>query len=251
MDKYTAFIVDDEVSCIDLLSHFISKYCPEITVVGVPKDIEEARTRIQETKPQILFLDIQVNNSLIFDLLDKINCRKTEVILTTAYQEYTIRAFNYDVVNYLLKPIMVEDLIKSVNRCIAKIKEKKQTESIETEGKLLKNKAQNSKIIIPSMDKTDVVKTDEIVYLKSDGRYTTFFLNNKTQIVASKNLGEYSTILPQETFFRIHHSYIINVDFLDQIDRKKGCFCVLKNNVELPVAIRRQDALFSFLKNRQ
>lgn len=251
MDKYTAIIVDDEASCMELLLHFITKYCPQVSVMGTAKDLNEARNLIQEVKPQIVFLDVQVNNALIFELLDKIDCKKIEIILITAYQEYTIKAFNYDVVNYLLKPILVEDLIKSVNRCIAKIKEKKQTENIETEGKLLKNKSINNKVIIASIDKTDVVKTDDIVYLKSEGRYTTFFLKNNTQIVASKNLGEYNTILPQDNFFRIHHSYIINIDFLDQLIRKNSCLCKLKSGVELPVAVRRQDALHEFLKKRQ
>lgn len=247
MNKYSAYIVDDENDNIELLKHFLKKYCINIEIIGESNSFEHCVDELQNLTPQIVFLDIKLNNKNAFDILDLVDASEFEIIFITAYQEFALKAFKYNAIDYVLKPISIEDLIIAVNRAVVRIEEKK-----IFENQLFFEKSKNTKssnyITISSLDKVDIVDKSEIIFCKSDGRYTTFFLKDKSEVLACKNLGEYEISLKDDTFFRIHHSYIINVKFLKKIIKKAGNYCEMSNGALLPIATRRQDSFNKFLR---
>lgn len=248
MKFYNAIIVEDEESNLQLLKHFILKFCLNINIVGEAKNIEDGIKTINETKPDILFMDICLNNDLVFTILDSVDFSEIEIIFITAHNEFAINAFKYNVIDYILKPISIEELVLATNKAIKRIEERIFFENQFKKNISLENNKSSKYLSISSLDKVDVIKKDEIIFCKSDGRYTTFYLKNNKEIVACKNLGEYELMLGKENFFRVHNSYIVNLDFIVNISKKEGFYCIMSNNALIPVSKRRQESLKNFLK---
>lgn len=250
----TAIIVDDEEKNINLLNHYILKYCPEINVISKCTTINEAKDKINELNPQILFLDIQLQNETIFDLLEDIDTSDVEIILVTAYDNFALKAFKYRVVDYILKPISIEDLINATKHAIERIKLKLNFEYESEQPKNMIgieniNHGINENLItLNSLEKIEIIDKCEIIFCKSDGRYTTFFLNKNEEKVVCKNLGEFENILIGDFFFRIHHSYIINIKHVKCIHKKNGYYCEMSNGAKLPVSKRKLETFNKFLK---
>lgn len=247
MDKYKAYVVDDELENIELLKFFLNKYCLNIEIIGESDTFESCITFLNDTKPDIIFLDIKLNDKNAFDILDLIDTSESEIIFVTAYQEFAPKAFKYNAIEYVLKPIAIEDLILSVNKAIVRIEEKKLFKNQILNNLHSLNERPSSIITISSLDKIDIIKKTDILYCKSDGRYTTFYLLNKIEILACKNLGEYEIVLSDDMFFRIHNSYIINVSHIKNINKKAGYYCEMINGDLLPIAKRRYQSFINFL----
>lgn len=250
MLKYNTVVIDDEKTNINLVKHIITNFLNDLNVIGEASTVEEGILTINEMNPDIVFLDVQLYEKNAFDILDNIDFSEIEVVLVTAYEDYAVKAFKYNVVDYVLKPILIEDLVLATNKCIRRIEEKKTFEknlNLDHNGK---NNINSKYISISALNKTSIIKQEDIVFCKSDGRYTTFYLKNKEELVASKNLGTFESILDGSTFFRIHHSYIVNIEYVVSIIKKTCYYCEMINNINLPVAKRRQESLNKFLKNR-
>lgn len=251
MQQYTCIIIDDEKSNLNLLKHFITKFLPSLKIIGEASNVEEGIDVINKIKPEILFLDIQLNEKSVFDILNNLDHAEFEIIFVTAYEDYAVKAFKYNAIDYILKPIIIDDIVAAANKCIRRIEEKKifknNTHNFED-----KKATCNSKFLsIPSINKVDLIKMEDIIFCKSDGRYTSFYLVNNEEIIACKNLGQFEAVLDKTLFFRTHHSYIINLDYLISITKKTGYYCEMINNISLPVAKRRQESLRSFLKSKK
>lgn len=251
MQQYTCIIIDDEKSNLNLIKHFITNFLPNLKIIGEASNVEEGIDTINSLKPEILFLDIQLNEKNAFDILNKIDLAEFEIIFVTAFQDYAVKAFKYNAVDYVLKPIIIDDLITAANKCIQRIEEKKIFKNKDHEFDKKKTTCSSKFLSIPSINKVDLIKTDDIVFCKSDGRYTSFYLKNKEEIIACKNLGQFEDILDETLFFRIHHSYIINLNHLISITKKTGYYCEMINNINLPIAKRRQESLRTFLKSKK
>ncbi|MBL4662770.1 MAG: response regulator transcription factor, partial [Flavobacteriaceae bacterium] len=248
-----AVIIDDEINNINLLIHFIQKYCPLINTVGTASTKDEAITVINITKPKIVFLDIILDEGTGFDLLEEITYKKSKVIFVTAFDEYAIKAFKYNAIDYLLKPIEIEELVLAVNKACKDIDEGSFTRNnqINKLNDSLNNKVELDFIAVPSLKKIDFVKLEDIIYLKSSGRYTDFFLKNNRKITASRNLGEFENIIDKTLFFRIHNSYIVNLRHVLNINKADGNYCKMSTQESIPIAKRRQEALHRFLRIKE
>jgi two-component system LytT family response regulator len=251
MQQYTCVIIDDEISNLKLLKHFIATFLPNLKIIGEATNVEEGINTINSEKPEILFLDIQLNEKNAFDILNNLDLGEFEIIFVTAFEDYALKAFKYNAIDYVLKPIIIDDLILAVRKCIRRIEEKKSF--LIKDHSLIKKKATcSSKFIsIASINKVDVIKMEDIIFCKSDGRYTSFYLINNEEIIACKNLGQFEEILDDTLFFRIHHSYIINLNHLISITKNTGYYCEMVNEINLPIAKRRQESLRTFLKSRR
>lgn len=251
MSKIKAIMVDDEVNNTDLLSHFLSKYCPVVDCIGIANTKQDGLDLINKREPELIFLDIMLDEGTGFDLLEGLNYSKYKVIFVTAFDDHAIKAFKYNALDYILKPIDIEQLILAVNKAFKEIENEVFTEKVQiqqTYKSITNNALPNHLIAIPSTNKIDFVKVENIIYLKSEGRYTIFHLIDKQQIVATKNLGEYESLLDASMFFRVHHSYIVNLTHVKSINKSDGNYCELPNNISIPIAKRRQDQLHKFLK---
>jgi two-component system LytT family response regulator len=231
-------IVDDVKLSRDGLGALINAYFPEAVVVGSVPSIEEARKVLKAETIDLLFLDIQLQDGIGFDILDDV-AFDTKVIFITAYEKYAIDAIRKGAFDYLLKPVNVVEL----KNCIQRIREIKALENEHSEKEHLPEESLvfRGKIGISSMDVIDYVDTNDILYLKADGKYTMVCVRDQT-ITSSKNLKMFEFILPEEFFMRVHHSYLVNISEVKRF-KKDDAMLVLKDGTEIPVSKSRKEML--------
>lgn len=251
MQKIDAVVIDDEVDNTKILVHFIQKYCPLVNIVGEANTSVEAIALINRVKPKLIFLDIILDEGTGFDVLDEVSHKETKVIFVTSYDKFAIKAFKYNAIDYVLKPVEIGELIIAVNKAYEEVEKKIYTNDQQIDflnNSLSASPAPLNFIAIPSIDKIDFAKVSDIVYLKSDGRYTIFFLTNGSKLVASRNLGEFENIVDKNQFFRIHNSYMVNLKHVLNITKTDGSYCEMSNQKSLPIAKRRKESFHQFLK---
>lgn len=250
---FKTVLVEDEKNNLDLLNHFIKKYCKNIDVIASCSTYDQALSVLKAEEPDLVFLDIVLDRDTSFDLLQELGNPDFQIIFTTAYDEYAIRAFKYNTIDYLLKTIIIEELVAAVNKVAEKINENKTLDmgSIKNISQSFNTKHPANFIMISGMDRIDFIHPDEVVYLKSTGRYTEFYLKDKKRkITSSKPIGEYENILDQDVFYRIHNSFLINLAQLININKRAGNYCEMSNGDSLPLSRRRYEGLMGYMRNR-
>ena len=251
MEKIKAVVVDDNKDNVNLLVKFLNNYCSSyVSVVGTANNIKDANILIEFFKPELLLLDTVLGNDKAFDLLEQIQPYNYKVIFVSAKDNYAVKAYKYNTIDYILKPVKLGELISAVNRACDDIKLKMLTDKNQIENvpaSLNLHKFDSSIIVIPSIDKIVLQPTEDILYCKSEGRCTIFNLVDNKKITSSKNLGEYERTLNPNAFFRTHNSFIVNLNHVLNINKKAGNYCEISNNEMLPIAKRRQDELYRFL----
>lgn len=195
MSKINVLIVEDEKENTELLLHFIKKYCPMIAGVDQADNVKSALDKINNNDYDLLFLDIILKDKTAFDLLENLT-QSPQIIFTTAHKEHAIDSFKYNTIDYLLKPVQIEPLIAAVDRAWSLIEEKQDENRIDSHyDRSSLPQVDGGFITISNIDKVYLLKSDDISYCKSSGRYTEFYLTDKKCIVASKSLGEYQNQL--------------------------------------------------------
>ena len=239
-------IIDDEPKNIRILKNLLENYCPGITIAGEAGNAETAYQVIKKTEPEIVFLDIEMPGANAFDLLDKLMPINFEVIFITAFDNYSLKAFKYAALDYLLKPVNIEELQAAVNKAVAKTQHKTINQQLQM---LFQNiqapKTQLKKMAIPTINGLVFITIEDIMRLEANGNYTTIILKNKERITASKNIKEYEDILPVELFFRVHNSHIINLNCIKTYQKGRGGYVVLDDGTHIEVATRRKDDFLS------
>lgn len=250
--KIKALILDDEENSLKLLKYFVGKYCPKISVVATARNEIEALKAIDQENPVLLFLDVQLIGGTSFDLLEKLNLDSLKIIFVTAYDEYAVKAFKFNAIDYLMKPIDISELITAVNKVILDI-QRENFSSFLKQVNLASPKPginpQNDIIAISSIESILFIKLDEILYLKAEKNYTIFFLDNKEQVVSTKGLNEFERMLESNPkFIRIHHSYMVNITHIAKVDKKGGYYCKFQNGDTIPVSKRKQSEFLKKIK---
>ncbi|CAL2103493.1 LytR family transcriptional regulator [Tenacibaculum sp. 190130A14a] len=242
--KLKTIIVEDEAISRDILRNYISKYCPNIELLGEASNIKEGEELINKYDLDLVFLDVEMPFGNAFDLLEKIENRTFEVIFVTAYDHYAIEALNTQATYYLLKPISIDELIKAVN-LVHEIKEKE----VALESSILtpKTNSVNGKITIPLQDGFEVVNTNDILFCKADDNYTEVYFENSKKLV-SKTLKYFEDILKESSFVRVHKSFLVNVNEIVKYKKGKGGSVVLSNGKEIVVSSSKKANLLSYFK---
>lgn len=253
--KMKALLVDDEVNNSELLGYFLTKYCPEVQIVGRAENLETARAIYTAEMPELLFLDIELGQSTNgFELLPYIDTTVTAVIFVTAFSDYAIQALKQEAVDYLLKPVNIDELQQAVSRARKRLHVHDPKEALKyllreaVQG--LQPKSEEDFIAVPYMDKIELLKKNEIQYMASSGSYSKITTQDNTVCWSSRNLGEYEKILTGSSFIRVHHSYIINIAFLKSIDKTGGWTCVMQDGTLVPISRRKKEDLYSRLNLR-
>lgn len=251
MNIYNAVIVDEEMNNISLLKHLISKYFSDIEVVGHAMSITEAVLIINDQNPDILFLDSQLHGKEVFEVLDQITIKNAQLIFVTSHEQYALKAIKYNPIDYILKPVILEDLILAINKAVKKLVRNSYYDFKDgcKIDKIPDEVPQNKEYLaVPSQDKIELFKVSDIIFVQSDSKYATFYLFDGTQHVSNKNLIYYEGILDSKSFFRIHKSYIINIKYTSRVIKKDGSYCQLVNGKLLPIAKRKKEEFNRFLK---
>jgi len=231
------FIVDDEEDARSTLRSFISSYCPQVEIIGEADGVTDAYRKIMANPPDLVLLDIQMDDGTGFDFLEKIKSPNFSVIFTTAFDEFAIKAFKYSAIDYLLKPIDPDELIEAISKVNTSNSQKGQI------AELIDQKKSGSfdRITLSSHDGITIVKLKNISRLESDSNYTHFFLTSGEKITVPKSLKEYENILPTELFFRTHQSFIVNLDYVKKYVKEDGGYILMEDGSEVLVARRRKE----------
>ena len=241
----TAIIIDDEAKGRLALREKISTYCPTIQVLAEASNGQEALLLIQDHKPQLIFLDIEMPRMNGFEMLNALPEKNFHVIFTTAYDQYAIKAIKYAAFDYLLKPVDIEELKSAV----AKIDS---TEIVQTkkQAELLQQNLQHPKkllhkLAIPTLEGLFFYNINDIIRLEAHRNYTHIWFSNNTKILASKTLKEFEELLPEDVFFRTHHSHLINLNYIKRYIKGDGGQIELQNGSYVDVSRRKKE---EFLK---
>lgn len=241
----SAIIVDDESKGRLALREKLSAYCPQIKVLAEASNGHEALMLIQHHNPQLIFLDIEMPRMNGFEILNELPERNFRIIFTTAYDQYAIKAIKYSAFDYLLKPIDIEELKTAVLK--VDVQENNQTKK---QAELLNQnmqqpKKQLSKLAIPTLDGLMFYDINDIIHLEANSNYTNIHLTNKIKITASKTLKEFEELLPEDIFFRTHHSHLINLKYIKRYIKGDGGQIELQNGTYVDVSRRKKE---EFLK---
>ena len=233
-----AVLIDDDESNLNALGEKLYRHCPQVTVIARCDHAEKGIEAIENLKPQIVFLDIEMPETNGFVMLQQLKNRNFELIFVTAYNHYAIKAIRFSALDYLLKPVEAEELKAAVHRAEQAIREKSGNPQIELLLDHLE-KRKLSRIAIPTSDGLQFIQLDQIIYLEANANYTNIFLPAGKHLV-SRPLKEFEEILPADFFIRIHHSYIINKNAVEKYIRGEGGQVVLQNGNVLDVSKRKK-----------
>jgi len=242
-----AVIVDDEYKSRENLQILLHDFVEHVEVVALCENVSDAIDEIQTHKPDIVFLDIQLQRETGFDLLTSLPEINFEVIFTTAYSEYAIKAFKFSAVDYLLKPIDIEDLKKAVAKVEKRLNSNITARLTELIGNLKTTSDDNYKLALPTMDGLIFVKVNDILYCEAASNYTKLYAIDGKKYLVSKTLKEYDDLLGRYNFFRIHNSYLINLNAVKKYVKGEGGYVILNNDVSLDVSKRKKEAFLSKL----
>lgn len=243
MQKFQALIIDDEEDSRSNTRSMLQNYCPEIEVIGEASSGMEGKLKIQELKPHVVFLDINMPGMNGFQMLEGIYNRDFCVIFLTAYSEHGITAVKAGATDYLLKPLMLSELQGAV---------KKVVQHYEAKGAAASTKPDvDKKVVLINHSKGfTLVEFKDIVWLEASDNYTNLYLNGQKKIVASKTLKEFETILPESEFFRIHRSALINIAFVKEYSNNEGGEVILSDGTHVQVSKARVQEFAEFIKSK-
>ncbi len=241
----SAIIIDDEAKGRLALREKLLSYCPQIKVVAEAANGQEALLLIQHHKPQLIFLDIEMPKMNGFEMLNELPEKDFHIIFTTAYDQYAIKAIKYAAFDYLLKPIDIQELQEAISNVETRENNqtKKQVELLQQN--MLHPKKQLNKLAIPTLEGLLFFDINDIIHLEANSNYTNIYFTNKTKITASKTLKEFEELLPEDIFFRTHHSHLINLNYIKRYIKGDGGQIELQNGSYVDVARRKKE---EFLK---
>lgn len=247
----TAIIVDDEVYSCETLSMLLARYCPGIHVITICHSGTEALKEIQAHKPELVFLDIEMPHMNGFELLEKLNEKNFELIFTTSYDQYAIKAIRFSALDYLLKPIDREELVRAVEKAIQKQQRPFQQQLEILLQKLHQPAAPILKIALPTMDGLQMIPVQNIISCESDSNYTIILQKNKLKTIASRTMKEVEEMLEDHAFLRVHHSYIVNLNEVEKYMKGEGGYLTMSDGSKIDVSRSRKEMLLKKLQHKR
>lgn len=243
-----AIIVDDEEKSRVTLKNLIARHCPSVIVADLCDSVETALASVTVHSPELVFLDIEMPFNNGFTLLEKIKNPAFGVIFTTAYDQYAIKAIKYSALDYLLKPVDVDELKKAVARFDSnKNRSTVHSDNYELLLSALKLKSKTAKIAVPAFDGLQMISAEEIVKCTADESYTHITLTNGTKLVVSRILKEFEDLLSDYNFFRVHNSSLINLIHVKKYVKGDGGYVIMSDNEPVEVSRRKKNELLSRL----
>jgi two-component system LytT family response regulator len=250
MKKLKAIVVDDEFNARSNLKLLLDEFCPEVEVLETAESAADARSKIASINPDVVFLDIAMPNEDGFMLLNSIPNPSFSVVFTTAYNEFALKAFKANAIDYLEKPISIEDLqnaTKKILKMHGTTEQRTTKELNEFIEEVIEPKAID-RISIPTRDGYIILKNEEIMHLEASDNYTMIYLSNGKRHLSSKNIKIYELNLDPSVFYRVHKSHIINVkDHLKEFSRSEGNVAILSSEKLVPVSRRKLTDFLNYI----
>lgn len=243
-----ALLVDDENKSRESLKILLEDFCENVEVVGMASSVKEALELFEKSNPDVVFLDIRINKETGFDFLSQVKYHDFQVIFTTAYSEYAIDAIKFSALDYLLKPINIEQLREAIAKAEKAIKQTSFKDKIEF---LLQNfkadNTENFKLVLPTADGLMFINFKDVLYCEASGNYTIFHMRDGKKYIVSKTLKEYDELLTGYHFFRIHNSFLINLREIKKYVKGEGGYVIMSNEQYLDVSKRKKEVFLNKL----
>jgi len=244
-----AVLIDDEISNLENLGALLEKHCPKVTITATAQNVSDAVNAIKKHLPHLVFLDIQMGEQTGFDVLKLLSTRNFEVIFVTAYDQYGIQAVKFAALDYLLKPIDIEELINAVNKAEYKLATQIQNSQLDFLLQQLKKPETNAtKIALQMQNEIRYVPISEIIRCEADNTYTHFFLSSDEKILVSKSLKEYADLLRSNGFLRTHRSHLVNPKYVKSWLKEDGGILLLISGEKIPISKPNKDTVKQALR---
>lgn len=241
----TAVIIDDESHSSSRLQKMLSLH-DTIKIVGLAEDVVGGIKTIQQKNPDLVFLDIEMPDGSGFDLLEQFQKPNFQVIFITGHNEFAIKAFEHSAIDYILKPVQEKDLSRAIEKAIYLVDRLHNVEKIELMLRSLENK-EFSKLALPSMNSFEFINKKDIICCEADSNYTHVYLSDQRKLTTTNTLKKMDEILTERNFFRVHKSFIININFVKKVSKSEGGYVLMENNENIPMARRRKDEFLALL----
>ena len=241
-------IIDDEKHCCDNLQWQLKTYCPEIEVIAVCNNAEKGLQQIHHHQPQLIFLDVEMPGMTGFEMLGSLTEINFDIIFTTAFDQYAIRAIKFGALDYLIKPIDKDELLEAINKFLNRT----QRDSLKQLSALLthirkSNDLSFQKIALPTLHGYELVPLNNIIFCESSSNYTDIHLNNGQHMLISRTLKDIEDLLDMQPFFRVHNSYIVNLQYAIRYIKGEGGHLVLNNDISIPVSRNKKEELLKLI----
>ena len=245
--KFTAVIIDDMSDAREALKDELDTHCPEIKLLGEAESVVSGSKLLKTIKPDIVFLDIELQDGTGFDILEIIGDYSFKVIFTTASDEFAIKAFRFSALDYLMKPVDPDELIEAIQKLDGL--EEKGEEQLEVLMHSLNQKKLPEKIALHTLDKIQLVAIKDIISCKADGNYTIFHFEEGANLLVTKTLKEFDEMLKDHAFLRTHQSHLVNMNQVLEYVKTEGGYLKMSNKSEVPVSFRKRAEVIKRLSN--
>ncbi len=244
--QISCVLVDDEENATKVLSKFLASYCPDVDVVEVAHSMDKGIAAIEKHNPQLVFLDIEMPMGTGFDLLEKLGDRKFHVVFVTAYDHYAIQAIKNQAIDYILKPVDIDDLVAAVEKVKKKIKEPASVKDLLKRVKV----EENAKLAVPTLYGHKFIDPKHIIHIKAEGSYSIIYTDNDGQIMISKNLKSIENALKQDNFLRVHRSHVVNIDKVIEFHKNDGGYLVMETDERVEIGSSNRANIMEVLNSR-
>jgi len=240
-------IIDDEKNNRQMIADLLEKHFPHISVIGEAEGVASGLKSIRQLTPDLVLLDIRMEDGDAFDLLNQIETINFKIIFITAYEEYALKAIKFSALDYLLKPVALEELKSAIEKAEKQILKDLNIQLAELKNNLQPD--QKKRIVLHSTEKLQLIPVNEIIRCAAERNYCVFFLENGKKITVSGPVKDFEDILSEQGFFRVHKSHLVNISFVDSYVKADGGYVILTDGTELPVAMRKKNQLMDLFEN--
>ena len=243
-----ALIIDNDLKVCDGLKQMIENFCPQIKELRTANSISTGLELISQFNPDLVFLDVELDEGTGMDLLSKLKQYHFNVVFITAHNKYAVDAFKFSAIDFILKPIGLEDLLNAIQKVTANLADR----NLSMQLSILKERMNSlssveKKIVLKDSNNMYFIKVSDIIHCKAEGAYTEFYLSNKQKLVISVLLKEYEIMLEPFGFIRTHHSHLVNLKKIQRFDKTDGGSLVLENNQVVPVSQRKKEQVLKLI----
>jgi two-component system LytT family response regulator len=250
----TAVLIDDDSNLREGMMGLLELYAPEIKIIGEAEDVETGVSIIDKLHPQVVFLDIMLNDGTGFDILEQLAKRNGKttphIVFITAHEEYAIKAFRFSALDFLLKPVDPDELQKVIAKIKSVLEKSDSSAHIDLLIENIRKKVDNFKrIALSTSDGIHVFEVSDIIRCEGEDNYTTFYIKNNKPVIISRTLKEYEDLLSEYGFERIHQSHLINLAYLKSYIKRDGGYVIMADNANLPISQRKKERLQELIKS--
>lgn len=250
MKHLRAILIDDEKGSLESLTFELGEYCPEVDIIAATQKPEEGLTLIQQLKPDLVFLDIEMPGMNGFELLQRLGDTSMHVIFVTAYDQFAIRAFDFNAIDYVLKPVRKDKLISAVHKVISQQQPAFDRNALEAlmQNIRVQTQAGLENIALPTHEGFTMVHVNDIRYLQAESNYTWVHHADNKKYLVSRTLRDLEELLKFPQYFRAHKSYLINLNHVDKYVRGQGGYLVMKDQTQIPVSRTQKEELLRIIR---